>query len=215
MKTFLVILLIIGLGAFGYYQYNHNQQISSQVSIDIPATDQDQIVNTTKEAAQKITNTSVGDQWRAMSSVDLLTISSKENLGLSAITLTQTVDLTGDGIDEGIFTGNGGNSGVTFFLIKNDTTISVARQKNKDGSIHPVALEYVGRAMVSENFKLLPSEKGFYTVSLSFDEDADSSDSSHFKCNTNSVQAYQWNSSTKLFEWNQALTTKYTAEVCK
>jgi hypothetical protein len=85
----------------------------------------------------------------------------------------------------------------------------VAKQKNKDGSITPVALVSVGRVMVQEGYELVPTENGFYTASMSYNEQSDK-----FKCNPNGVHAYKWNTTTKLFEWNQAMTTKYTTQVC-
>lgn len=125
-------------------------------------------------------------------------------------TFSDSMDLTGDGIAEGIFTGNGGNNGLTIILIRNsDGTIVAARQKNRDGSIQAVSLLDVGRVMVQEGYKLLPAQHGFYTESLHNDEDG-----GNFVCNTNGVNAYVWNSSTRLFQWNQALTTQSTAEVC-
>src|SRR3990167_7163080 len=150
----------------------------------------------------------------SISSTNLFAISSKENIYLVpdfGVTLGETIDLTGDGLDEGIFGGNGGNNELSFIMVKgSDGKNFVAKQKNKDGTIYPVRLGSVGRVMVQERYELLPNEHGFYTASLSYNEATDK-----FKCNTNGVSAYSWNSSTKLFEWNQVLTAKYTAQICK
>lgn len=125
-------------------------------------------------------------------------------------TFSESIDLTGDGVVEGVFTGNGGNSGLAMILIRNsDGTITAARYKTREGVINPVSLLSVGRVMVQEKYELLPIHHGFYTASLSND-----GESGNFVCNINGVNAYAWNSTTKLFEWNQSLTTTYTAQVC-
>lgn len=128
---------------------------------------------------------------------------------------SQSVDLTGDGIPEGIFDGNGGNNTAATILISNSDGVSVAKAKNKNGTISPVYVYSVGRVAVNENYKFIPNENGFYMVSKSLDENADNSDSSHFICASGAVSAYQWNPKTSLFEWNSALTAKYTTIECK
>ncbi|MFA5778386.1 MAG: hypothetical protein WC870_02795 [Candidatus Paceibacterota bacterium] len=166
------------------------------------------------------TNTIDSMDWTTLSQKELANILSKEpdiyyikDFGLK---ISQTIDLTGDGKKEGIVSGDGGNSDVSFILIRNsDNTISLAKQKNKDGSISPVSLYQIGRTMVNVNFKLLTTERGFYTASLSFDESADNSQTSHFKCTEDSIDAYVWNKQIEFFVWNQSLTTKYIAQICK
>lgn len=63
--------------------------------------------------------------------------------------------------------------------------------------------------MVSESFKLIPEHNGFYTISKSND-----SEGMGFNCNTDGVNVYSWNNSTKLFEWNQSLSLVYTEQEC-
>ena len=134
----------------------------------------------------------------------------------SGLKLSRSVDLTGDGVLEGIFTGDGGNNSVSFILSKNtDGNIVALKQQDKDGSIIPISLYEIGRVMVYQNFKLLPGENGFYNVTMDYDESANNTESSHFKCTEDSVNGYMWNPQTKLFAWNQELTTKYTKELCK
>ena len=130
------------------------------------------------------------------------------------LTLSEEIDLTGDGIKEAIVTGDGGNNSISFVFKKEGDNLIALKQKNKDGSISPVSLYEVGRVMVNVNFKLLPSEKGFYTASMVFDESANNQETSHFICDEESVNAYTWNENSKMFIWNQILTTKYTKEVC-
>jgi hypothetical protein len=163
--------------------------------------------------------TIIQPNWKNVSENDFVNLVSKEadaffekEFGLE---LSDEIDLTGDGINEAVVSGNGGNNGVSFVLKKEGGNTIVLKQKEKDGSISPVALYEVGRVMVNVNFKLLPSEHGFYTASMIFDESANNTETSHFICDEESINAYAWNETTQMFEWNQTLTTKYTKEVCK
>lgn len=149
--------------------------------------------------------------WKTLSQKDILSLIPIETfVPESGIGLTKTVDLTGDGINEAVFTGNGGNNNLSIIIMRNsDNTFSVANEKNKNGSINPVELYEIGRVMVQEKFELLPSEHGFYTISLSYDQNTEK-----FECKENGVNAYIWNDMTKLFEWNQSLTLKYEKIAC-
>ncbi len=129
---------------------------------------------------------------------------------------TETQDLTGDGIKEGIYGLPSGNAGLTIVAMTNaDGSVSLARMKKKDGSIGIVGFYSVGSASYSISYKFLPNERGFYEVSKNIDENADNSESSHLICGSNGILAYQWNPTTSLFEYNSALTAKYTAIECK
>ena len=201
-NTILLILIVILLALCAWFLAK--KEMTSRYDLS------DLTPSPTLNTPQKQTD----PNWKALSSADLTDIISKyatelyyeKDFGLS---LSQELDLTGDGVAEALIAGNGGNNGVTFILIKNsDGTISVAKQKEKDGTITSVSLLEVGRVMVSEQFALIPAENGFYTVSKN-------NQGEHFECNPDGVRAYSWNSSTKLFEYNQSLTAKYTAQVCK
>ena len=203
MKNILITVLVLVLGGFGYYQYHQNQILKQQKSVP-----QEQVTN-------NLTNTVIDAAWKSLSSDDLFKIiDNDKSLYFEksfGIQFVNTLDLTGDGLHEGIFGGNGGNNGLSFILSKNtDGSTFIAKQKNKNGSIATVGLFSVGRVMVSESFDFLPEENGFYTVSKSYNEKTEK-----FVCNENGVNAYKWNNQTKLFEWNQSLTVKYTGQVCK
>lgn len=130
------------------------------------------------------------------------------------IKLYRSVDLTGDGISEGIYQGDGGNNDAVVVLMRDsDGTINVAKYKLKDTDIiEPVYLVAYGKASASEEYDFLPEEKAFYTVMKYTDLNRDDV---QYICNNNSVNAYQWNLKTNLFEWNATLTAKYTAIECK
>ncbi len=212
-KFFLILSCILGMALVGVIGYLIGQRASYVPPAYFTDTNTAE-PEVTSPSDTALLNDSAIAKWQSLSTAELLAQASLENIYLepnSDINLSETFDLTGDGISEGIFEGNGGNNGITFILMKNaQGATSLAQQKNKDGSIYPVQLLSVGRVMVQETFKLLPSEHGFYTASLS-----NSNATGIFTCNTNGVNAYVWNETTHLFEWNQALTAKYTAEVCK
>jgi hypothetical protein len=197
-KNILLIILVIAVAYLGY-----------KLFVKVPP----------KEEAKPAPVQTVFD-WKSLSKNEIETIVSKEpdvyfekDIGLS---LTQEVDLTGDGKPEAIVNGNGGNNEVSFILYKNrEGNVSVAKLRNKNGELSPATLLEIGRVMVNASYKLLPSENGFYTSSLEFDDSADNSETSHFKCGEDSVNAFAWNSQKEWFEWNKALTDKYTVEVCK
>jgi len=163
-------------------------------------------------------------EWKDLSKTDLFNIVAKEfpeelsgfcidpKLGLN---ISEVIDLTGDGKDEAIVSGAGCNNDTSFILLRNlDDKISIAKEKLSDGDVGSAYLVNIGRAMINSSYKLIPKEKGYYTVDLFFDESADNSESPHFKCDDGSVNAYTWNSTEKLFEWSKSLTTKYTREIC-
>lgn len=163
-------------------------------------------------------NIKPNENWNELSEKELIQIVSSGAPDLyfnkdEGLTISDKIDLTGDGSTEAIVNGIGYNSGVTFILIKNnDGSIKVAKQKYED-NISPVYLVSVGRAMISEEFKLIPEDNGFYTVSLSLKNENNNQESSNFKCNI--LNAYSWNKQIGLFEYNESLTQKYKKEVCK
>lgn len=212
MKNTLIAILAIAVIVVGYLFIKEKTK-PTDYSNAWPETEPATSTNNSN-SQPKLSNATVRAEWQSHSSEYLFGVATNEGLYLepgSGVSLSQMVDLTGNGIDEGIFTGNGGNNGASFIMIKGDDGKSyVAKQKEKDGTIGPVYLVSIGRVMVSESFELLPSEQGYYTVSKSNTNET----TGEFTCNTNGVKAYKWNVSTKMFEWNQSMTTKYTAKVC-
>src|SRR3989344_21306 len=171
----LILIIVLGVLAVSVVSYFAGKRSAPKNEVSdnsnyLPPVDQNYNPPTTNNnppiSQPSISNTTVVAEWKSLSSSNLFAISSKENIYLVpdfGVTLAETIDLTGDGLDEGIFGGNGGNNELSFI-------------------------------MVQERYELLPNEHGFYTASLSYNEATDK-----FKCNTNGVSAYSWNSSTKLF----------------
>ncbi len=224
MKNILIGVLVIGILILGYLFIKQKDKIadtdlgfefSEETNSSANSTNQNPPSTSTNNPPVTSTPTTpppTNPNWQSVSSSSAYTLATNSGVYLSpgsSVSLSQSVDLNGDGIDEGVFSGDGGNSGITFILIRDANGQNVvAKQKNKDGTINAVNLLSVGRVMVSEGYKLLPLEKGFYTVSKSNDGE------SGFVCKSDGLNAYSWNTSTKLFEWNQSMTTRYTSEVC-
>ncbi len=214
----IIFLIVLGVGIVGagayYVGVNKNAQKQGEF---LKIEDSSVVKEDLKESVEvknSVSNSDVIKEWKSFKTDELQKIALAENIFLekeSGIGLSETVDLTGDGLDEAIFVGNGGNNNLGFIMTKNsDGTNSVLKNKEREGMIYPVLLLSVGRVRVNEQYKLLPAEHGFYTSSMSYDEKADK-----FTCNQNGVNAYSWSIKTKIFEWNKTLTDKYTKEVCK
>jgi len=224
MKNILIGVLVIGILILGYLFIKQKDKpadpsisfdFSEQTNSSPTSTNQNPPtvpIGNSPATSNPQTPPPTNPNWQSVTSSSAYTLATNAEIYLSsgsAVQLSQSVDLTGDGIDEGVFTGDGGNSGMTFILMKDVNGQNVlAKQKNKDGTISVIQLLGVGRVRVSESFKFVPEERGYYTISKSNDGESD------FVCNPDGVNAYSWNTSTKLFEWNQSMTTKYTAEVC-
>ena len=119
-------------------------------------------------------------------------------------------DLTGDSKSEGVFMGSGGNSDWYIILMQQDDgSIALAQLRQKDGRIFPVALS-PGRAMINASFEILPQEKGFYQAWFSYDPE-----NQKLTCKMGGLEAYTWNPSDSLFDWNANMTEKYSSQICK
>lgn len=215
MKNIIIAILVavVLVFAFLFFSQKKNNLSYEPWPETEPATVKPTTTNNQPANQSKLSNATVVAEWKSLTSNELLAIANEEDMYLEkdfGVKLSETIDLTGDGIDEGIFTGNGGNNGASFIMIKgNDGKSFVAKQKNKDGTINQVYLVEIGRVMFSEGFELVPNEYGFYTISKINNEE-----SGNFSCKPNGVNAYSWNTSIKMFEWNQVMTTKYTTQVC-
>ncbi len=221
-NNILVLILVLGILILGFLYMKEKGSNDTDVLIEEessvaggsntptqnPATSNGGARNTSPSVP-----TPVNPDWQSISSSSTYNLATTAGVSLSpgsSVSLSQSLDLTGDGIDEGVFSGDGGNSGMSFIVMKDLNGQNVlAKQKNKNGSISVVQLLSVGRAMVSESFKLIPEHNGFYTISKSND-----SEGMGFNCNTDGVNVYSWNNSTKLFEWNQSLSLVYTEQEC-
>lgn len=118
----------------------------------------------------------------------------------SPISIIRTADITGDGIPEAlVYLGN--YSYLTLMRLENDKPV-VAQFKKKDGKISTLLFSerlQVGVVMLSE-------KNAIFDFSWSIDALG--------KLSSCSVDAYQWNSQTKIFEFNTALSKEIKPDFC-
>lgn len=208
------ILGVLGLGAMMYFGINEkSKQATMQAELDAKQAEEE--ARLANEAMQnlQIANDSIDQNFLSLSNESLFELTKSSGLSYDesgVIALGQTLDLTGDDLHEAVFVGNSGNSTVsTILLLDENGVTTVASQKNQDGTVAPVMLTQVARAQVSADYKLLPEEFGYYTATFSLVKNTQD-----FKCDANGLNAYAWNPISRMFEWNQTLVDKYTAQVC-
>jgi hypothetical protein len=178
-------------------------------------------ITITEDGTETVVEVSTDEKdfdWEDVSEETLAGLVGGANLGLMPGSYGQFVDtrdVTGDGQPEGIFTGAGGNAGITFILRDVDGSPRVAQQRDSSGNIQPVALYSIGRAAVSVNYEFLPEQNGYVVMQKKLDQTEEGVDPKGFTCEENGVNVYAWDPSTELFEWNQALTEQYTAQECR
>ncbi len=216
MSTKILFFIVGGIliaGAGYFFGKNSSQSLKDSHTVGSFVSEKTDSLIANKNDV-KISNSDVVKEWEGLSNSDLYDYASQENIYLAPdfrVVLREAVDLTGDDLAEGVFEGNGGNSGVAFILVKGiDGESFVAKQKDREGVVYPAQLLSVGRSMVQETYELLPFENGFYTASLSFDDAL-----GEFICIADGVNAYSWNSYIQLFEWNSELTLEYSGDVCR
>ncbi len=206
MKKVLILILVIGLGILIYYLYNQNKVIlqqEKQIKVE------QSMLN--EESTQKqIDNTTVDTMWKELSKEDLIKFGKNagvysDNYSMDVPHFKEAIDLTGDGINEGVLEIEGPDSASYIILIQNENgTISIAQVKSESGTIAPIIF---GAWIAGPEYKLLPKENGFYVISYS-------DPFSNIVVTCTGLLAYKWNAQTRLFEFNQTLTTKYKAEDC-
>ena len=217
----ILILVLIAIGVIMAVNQNRNSYRNDMSANDFSVIDnQNDISESVKTSStQQVSPTSLKSiNWKSVPISTIENLAKKANLSMEGdLRLsTESYDLTGDGSIEGIYSFPSGNSDTTIIALANsDGSTSLAKMKEKNGSIGIVVLYSVGRVSHSISYKFLPNERGFYVVSKDLDESADNSEFSHLICGDNGVSAYQWNSKVGLFEYNSTLSAKYTAIECK
>lgn len=149
--------------------------------------------------------------WKtlAKSEIESAVYKNEETSSVTDLKISESMDLTGDGVLEGIVVGSGGNNDTYFILSQNSRgEINVLKEQELDGSITLASLTSVSRVKNFAGFKLLPKENGFYSFSQSFDEEKG-------KWACGGVYAYKWSSASDLFVLDANLSAKYETEGCK
>ncbi len=220
----IVVLIAIGIILVkGQLNRDYRSEINQQNALDSAGNYSNSPIST-NNSNPPTSNTATSNpvkqvNWKSVTSSSVFNL--YKNAGLSVgsddkPTLLQEVDLTGDGTPEAMFSASTGNASSSAILMSNsDGSVSLAKTKGKDGKIEYAEVWEAGMATYSMGYKLLPNEKGFYTDLRSASSGEENGDVIIFRCNPDSIAAYQWNSKTNLFEYNSTLTAKYTAIECK
>lgn len=221
----ILIIVLIAIGIIlvkGQSNHDYRTEINRQNTLNSAGNYSNNPAPVNTQNPSSVTTTSNSTKqvnWKSVTSSSVFNL--YKNAGLSVgdddkPTLLKEIDLTGDGIPEAIFSASTGNASSSVILISNsDGSVSVAKTKDKNSKIGNAEVWEAGMATYSMGYKLLPNEKGFYTDSRSASSGEENGDVIIFRCNPDSIAAYQWNSKTNLFEYNSTLTAKYTAIECK
>jgi len=118
-------------------------------------------------------------------------------------------DITGDGIEEAVVSLGSGGAYTSYYALMQsiDGTPRLARFKHKNGDIGNVM--FLEGASVSHgiSFELVPSKQAIYSESWALDP----MNTDTIECE---IEAYQWNETTSLFEYSQALGDSATGLYC-
>ncbi len=207
----IIILLATGIFLFSQKSYsNNNGKLDDQYEFSAdPIIDGNNSVK--NESTQNVNWQSFTKQEFEKIITQYPDIWFEKDFGLS---LSKTLDLTGDGIPEAIISGNGGNNSISFILRMENGKPLVTKMKQKNGSIVPIQLLELGRISGSMSYGILPSNDGFYTTAFVRKTDNEN-DEGELVCDREMINAYVWKPSSRLFEWDANLTAKYISEVCK
>jgi len=129
--------------------------------------------------------------------------------GSEGAVFVEAIDLTGDGISEGIFSLPGFNDNVVAVMRKVGNGYTLARMvENPD---HPsfALLHQLGGVQYSVGYGLLPEINGFYILNKSLDQ---SLSPPAFTCN--SLTVFQWSDMEESFVMNSIHRDQYYAQEC-
>lgn len=125
------------------------------------------------------------------------------------MSIWQTSDITGDGVPEAIVdlgTGGAATDLFTLMRIENNKPVA-ARFKQKDGKISSLMFTAGagGAGRYGSAVEMLVDKKAIYSASyFAYSDESD-------YCR---VEAYQWNSQTKIFEFNKSLSNEIQQDYC-
>lgn len=205
MKTFLFLLLLVA-GGYIFYQHNQikdlNRTIANLQSIYGSPTQTGPTVSQNETVTEAT--------WQALPITAITTALGPDGSD-AVVHFSDAVDLTGDGVPEGIFETGQGATGNTVTIFKFDSAQKPIALKTKaaDGSIATASLSEATSATYSVGYKILPDDHGYYETET---KNTSTTATPKLSC---SLDAYSWNALTGQFEWSQTLTSQYTAQVCK
>ncbi len=208
----LIVLVVVLAGAVGYFalvKKSPTPTSENQPTNNLPT---QQTPPTAKNNPPTTTPTPKTVDWESLlpSMRTALKQAFPNGLVESAdpISIYEKVDITGDGVPEAmVYLGIRGAafSSISWMRIENGKPI-VALFKQKDGKISPLEFSAGASGPRGGGFGTLANKNAIYSEGYSM-----YGDSSDF-C---SVDVYQWNSQTKIFEYNTGLSNEPQQDYCR
>lgn len=202
-KKFLIVLIVVGVAALGYFLFvqgpvSNNEELSPSPAVTPTPTPKQVDWQSLIPAIQLELGPEFSD------------VKVEERGSLS---IYQSVDITGDNVSEALVDiGSGGayTEYLTLMLVKNGQP-AVAEFKQEDGKISPLLFLVGASAMNGEDVEMLPEKNAIYSGHWSGTVQGNS-----FGNLTDcGVEAYQWNDSVKIFEFNAGLSEEIRPDFCR
>ncbi len=133
------------------------------------------------------------------------------------VSIIEEVDLSGDGCTEVIVTtGNTGAYTAEYTILREENGNPIITELKEDsGQVVSVSIGSGASVRNQVGYKTLPQQNGFYTVQKNYDyqEQSNTPDLLEILADCD-VNAYIWNSTTKLFEFDSNLAQSVAPTVC-
>jgi len=126
-----------------------------------------------------------------------------------SIAIRRTADITGDGVPEALVhlgTGGASTDEITVMRIENGAPV-VARFRSRDGKISSMVFLQGASVMHTDRVEMLPEQHTVYSLHYNY--------GSNGKLRQCTGEAYQWNTATKLLDYNYRLSKKLTQDTCR
>jgi hypothetical protein len=126
-----------------------------------------------------------------------------------SIGIRRTADIRGDGVPEAlVYLGTGGASTdeMTVMLIENGKP-AVARFRGREGKVSSMVFLEGASVMHTDGVEMLPEQHAVYSLRYNYGGNG--------KLRECTGEAYQWNPSTKLFDYNHRLGKKLVRDTCR
>ena len=201
IRLLLIVSAVVALLSAALYMYGF-----LSVEKDAERTDNESNATTTPPVASSL------NDWKkyAPELADAIAEAFTEDaVGDGAITVGETADVTGDGIDEALInTGSGGayTNDVVLALLR-DGKPELAQFKDKEGKIGPILFSNGGSVMHAVGIVLDSVARSIYEQSV----DVKSDGSGLERC---TIVAYQWDSQEELFVYNETESARAESTFC-
>ncbi|MCD8528041.1 MAG: hypothetical protein LRY41_01785 [Candidatus Pacebacteria bacterium] len=168
-------------------------------------------------APGNVTNAQAVQLWNNLSSQSLYDQALASGIWLEegfGVNLSGVKDVTGDGVSEAIFTGNGGNADVSFIArALTPTTYEILRMKLENNTSETLSLMRKGVVTYSVGYRIKEDQCRIGIYQYAIDQIA-----GNINCSSQDLPAqingYIWNQNEGLFVWNTDYTQQLIQEIC-